>query len=98
MDNTIAKALLQSLPYPNFPFSGGWLFDYALQPARAEHIRLSPRWSFRSAHRIPIDGQEGEDGVTSAAEPDSPEDEDVEMEDDEPEMAEGQDVKMGDDE
>ncbi|KAL2291322.1 hypothetical protein FJTKL_13935 [Diaporthe vaccinii] len=44
-DNTIAKALLRSLPDPNLPFSGGWLFEYALEPGRAQHPIVSRRWS-----------------------------------------------------
>lgn len=97
-DNTIAKALLRSLPDPNLPFSGGWLFEYALEPGRAQHPIVSRRWSYRSACRIPIDRQEDQNDVTVKSESEFVEIEDEGMEYDESDLAESQGMKMEDDE
>lgn len=97
-DKTIAKALLRSLPDPNLPFSGGWLFEYALEPGRAHHPTVSRRWSYRSACRIPIDGQKDQNDVSVKSVSESVESEDEGMEFDESDLAESQDVKMEDNE
>lgn len=78
-DNTIARSLLRSLPTCNLPFSGGWLFEYALEPNRAQHPIESRRWSYRMACRIPVDEQQDQTGV--AAKTESAESQDVKMED-----------------
>lgn len=57
-DNTVAQELLLSLPNPNLPFIGGWLFEYASEAARSNHPTLSRRWSYRRARRIPVAGQQ----------------------------------------
>ncbi|KAK7698168.1 hypothetical protein SLS64_012843 [Diaporthe eres] len=96
--NTIAKALLRSLPKPNLPFSGGWLFEYALEPGRTQHPTVSRRWSYRSACRIPTDRQQDQNYIAINSESESLGGEDDCMDDDESELAESQDVKMEDDE
>ncbi|KAG6368246.1 hypothetical protein INS49_002447 [Diaporthe citri] len=97
-NNTIAKSLLLSLPGPDLPFSGGWLFEYALEPGRAQHPTVSRRWSYRSACRIPVDRQQDQNDATVESEPVSVESEDEGMEYDESDLAKSQDVKMEDDE
>ena len=93
-NDTIAKTLLHSLPNPNLPFSGGWLFDYALEPDRAQHPIVSRRWSYRSACRIPVDGQQDQHELTTKSESDSASIQDEEMELDDSDPAESQDVDM----
>lgn len=97
-DNNLPKALLGSLPDPNLPFSGGWLFEYALEPGRAQHSTVSRRWSYRSACRIPIDGQQDQIDLTVQPESEPADSQDEEINYDEPEAAENQDVKMEDNE
>lgn len=96
-EDTVAKALLRSLPDANRPFSGGWLFEYALEPARAQHPNISRRWSYRSACEIPFDAQQDQVDVTAKSESESSESDDQEMEDDESDLADIQDIEMEDD-
>lgn len=67
-DNTIAKALLRSLPSPKRPFSGGWLFEYALESGRNQHPTISRRWSYRRAWRIPDYIQQDQGDVLAKSE------------------------------
>lgn len=95
----MAKELLKSLPHPRLPFSGGWLFEYVLEPARAQHPIVSRRWSYRSAQRLPVDEQQDQVDVMADSEPDAADtqDEDDDAEYVESEEAESEDMKMEED-
>lgn len=60
LGNQIAQQLLESLPDRDAPFASGWLFEYQPEPGRADHMVRAKRWSYRSAHRIPIPVKEQE--------------------------------------
>lgn len=98
-DNNVARELLKSLPQPKLPFSGGWLFEYVLEPARAQHPTISRRWSYRSAHRLPVDEQQDQVDVMAESDPDAAEsqDEDEDVEYVESESAESEDMNMEED-
>ncbi|KUI55781.1 hypothetical protein VP1G_03224 [Cytospora mali] len=51
-DGEAARELLRLLPDQQSPCSGGWLFEYRAEPARANHPVKSRQWSYRSAHNI----------------------------------------------
>lgn len=94
----MAQELLLSLPNPNLPFTGGWLFEYAPEPARAKHTTLSRRWSYRRACRIPVDGQQDppKGYLATTSESESTTSRDMEMDYEGSESDESHDVDMED--
>ncbi|ROV94285.1 hypothetical protein VMCG_08644 [Cytospora schulzeri] len=50
----VAQEFFLSLHDQKPSFSGGWLFEYRPEPARAEHPVKLRQWSYRSAHKFDV--------------------------------------------
>lgn len=72
-----ASQLLKALPDPKASFSGGWLFDYCLEPGRQDDPVRGRHWSYRSAHKIDTTGHDGNESEVASFVVSSDEDSDM---------------------